>query len=583
MSQNDLIFLESNFNNWYKTRGQGLKKVQPWLYYCVEQFVKPFALSDEDILYGITDGTGDGGVDALFFLINRSQLVQEDTDVDPRSVSRVHLLIIQVKSNNGFAMTEIDKLFFFTDDFLNLSQPASAFVAKYNPRILEIMRTFKEKYLVISGSFPTVSVEYIYITKGDESDPDQNAKNSADRVIKKAREHLNKAECNFRFVNAQALLRQVSIRPPRDKVLVWFEQPMQLAEGYVGLVKLREFYEFIQDEEHDLADRIFESNVRGYQQSTPVNAQIEQSLKTRTKANFWLLNNGVTIIAAKAQNAGQRRLALADPQIVNGLQTSREIFNYFRNNTSVDEDRSLLVRVIETDDPVVRDAVIKATNSQNKMPQASLRATDPIHQKIEELFKQYDLFYDRRKGFYRDEGRPIHQIVSVTELVQAVVSILLQRPDDARARPGNYFKDDARYEAVFGEDKFPLPVYLKCVQLLKWVGAHVALLVPEKGDERNLKFYVLFYFSCIWTGELTPSADRLLNLTLSEEDAAPLLSDCIERVKKKYESLALKTDKDTLARGPDLLARLRTDIRRRLKQKSRRKPKALVLKASDIK
>lgn len=86
MSQNDLIVLDSNFNNWLKNRAQGLKKVQPWLYYCVEQFVKPFALSDEDIFYGITDGNGDGGVDALYFLINRSQLVQEDTEIDARSV-----------------------------------------------------------------------------------------------------------------------------------------------------------------------------------------------------------------------------------------------------------------------------------------------------------------------------------------------------------------------------------------------------------------------------------------------------------------------------------------------------------------
>lgn len=465
-------------------------------------------------------------------------------------------------------MTEIDKLFFFTDDFLDLSKPASSFAVKYNPRIIEIMRIFKEKYLLMSGAFPAVSVDYFYITKGDESVPDQNAKNSANKVIQKAKEHLNKADCNFHFVNAQRLLQQVSIRPPRDKTLVWFEAPMQLQEGYVGLVKLRDYYEFIQDEEGDLADRIFESNVRGYQQSTPVNAQIEQSLKSKTKANFWLLNNGVTIIAAKAQNAGQRRLNLADPQIVNGLQTSREIFNYFHDAQPASEERSILVRVIETDDPVVRDAVIKATNSQNKMPQASLRATDPIHQKIEELFKQYDLFYDRRKGFYRDEGRPIHQIVSVTELVQAVISILLQRPDDARARPGNYFKDDSKYESVFGEEKYPLPVYLKCVQLLKWIEDVIETLIADKGDERNLKFYILAYFCCMRTGELMPSAEKILNLTINPTDPG-LLIDCVERVSQKYKTLATNADKDTLARGPDLLARLRTEIRRRLAQKSR--------------
>jgi len=38
-----------------------------------------------------------------------------------------------------------------------------------------------------------------------------------------------------------------------------------------------------------------------------------------------------------------------------------------------------------------------------------------------------------RKGRHRDEGWPINRIIGIVETLQAVVSILLQRPDDARA------------------------------------------------------------------------------------------------------------------------------------------------------
>jgi hypothetical protein len=55
---------------------------------------------------------------------------------------------------------------------------------------------------------------------------------------------------------------------------------MQTEEGYVGLVKLRDYYSFLEDEPGVLAERIFESNVRGFQQHTPVNTQIRHSLET---------------------------------------------------------------------------------------------------------------------------------------------------------------------------------------------------------------------------------------------------------------------------------------------------------------
>jgi hypothetical protein len=63
MSQNDVIVLNANFATWQQ-RATGVK-VDPWLYYCIEQFVKQYGLSDEEIQYGITDGGSDGGADAI--------------------------------------------------------------------------------------------------------------------------------------------------------------------------------------------------------------------------------------------------------------------------------------------------------------------------------------------------------------------------------------------------------------------------------------------------------------------------------------------------------------------------------------
>lgn len=302
----------------------------------------------------------------------------------------------------------------------------------------------------------------------------------------------------------------------------------------------------------ELEDRILEANVRGYQQRTAVNRLIQETLLSDKGINFWLLNNGITIIASKAQNAGHLRLTLEDPQIVNGLQTSREVFNYFSDAGPKKDDRTILVKVIETPDAAVQDAVVRATNSQNPLPKASLRAHEPIHLKIEDLFRQYDLFYDRRKGFYKDKGKPISKIVSITELLQAIVSIILQRPNDARGRPSDYISIDEKYEQVFTEDKYPLSVYLICVLLMRRVTEFINSLDRERNEKLDIKFYVATLLACHLTQEARPSPDKLLRVNIGEIDES-LLNDSYQQVWRMYEELGRSS---SVARGPNLTKKL---------------------------
>ena len=127
-----------------------------------------------------------------------------------------------------------------------------------------------------------------------------------------------------------------------------------------------------------------------------------------------------------------KRLTLENPQIVNGHQTSVEIFEHFRS-TPGEEKRSVLVRVIEPSSEDSHQRIIRATNSQTSIPIAFLRATEEIHRNIEDYFKSNGFYYDRRKNSYSNEGKPRDKIVGVPTLAQAVMAILLGRPNDARA------------------------------------------------------------------------------------------------------------------------------------------------------
>jgi hypothetical protein len=144
MSQNDIVALEANYKNWKEDRAIGLAvEVDPFVYYCVEQFLKPYDVADEEILYGITDGGNDGGTDAVYFFVN-GVLVREDTKIDTKSDKpRVNVVIFQMKNSGGFSPIEINKLDLFTDDLLALSMPAKQFKVKYHSELIEIMQISK--------------------------------------------------------------------------------------------------------------------------------------------------------------------------------------------------------------------------------------------------------------------------------------------------------------------------------------------------------------------------------------------------------------------------------------------------------
>ena len=153
------------------------------------------------------------------------------------------------------------------------------------------------------------------------------------------------------------------------------------------LINIANYYKFITDSSGNLLKGIFESNVRDYQGNNSVNSCIANTLKNKNAEDFWWLNNGITILSDKITPITSKQLSIDNPEIVNGLQTSTEIYNYFSENKDKldSENRNVLVRFIVPDTEEVRDDIIFATNNQTNIPKSSLRVTDAIHLQIEML------------------------------------------------------------------------------------------------------------------------------------------------------------------------------------------------------
>lgn len=550
---NDQIILEQIIKERCADSGDELTVSEYFEIYTASEILKNYDLTYDDISYGIVGDGGDGGIDSIYTFINGEPL-KEDTPVNTnQKKNHIELIVIQSKTSASFKEDAITKFRESAQDLFNLANNPEDYATRYNTDLIDKVKLFRDSYSKLAKTFPKIEIRYFYATQGDDVHPNVSGK------VPKLQEDIVKmfggADFTFEFIGASELLEMTRNVPSTSRILEVAESPIGTTAGsYLCLVSLSKYYEFISDS-GSLARSIFESNVRDYQGSVVVNTGIRKTLENKDSENFWYLNNGVTIITPKAVMAG-KQLTIEDPQIVNGLQTSHEIYQYFSQlDNHEGDDRAVLVRVICEENEEARDRIIRATNSQTSIPPASLRSSDDIHRNIEDFLKSNGYFYDRKKNFYKNQGMPVSKIISISYMAQAMMAIMLLKPDSARARPSTLINSDVEYEKIFSLDK-PIDIYLKAIQIMKSVETYLKPENCEKELDRktvtNLKFYVAMVASIKISGSaegIEKKISALPNINVSKE----ILRDSLEKVLERYIELGAT---DQVAKGSALVAKL---------------------------
>lgn len=548
MSENDKIILDQILDQWRQERAPTASKSEFFELFVAEQTLKDHDLGYDELEAGIVDGPQDGGIDAMYVLVN-GEMALDDFDFAPLKKNvLIETVLIQAKTSESFGEGAIEKMTATAEDIFNLGKDLDSLHGVYSEALLAAAENFRRVFKGLAAKFPALKFRCVYATRGGEVHP--NVARKSEILGEKIRAAFSTADYGFEFLGAPALLALARRTPPAAYELALAETPISSAGevGYVCLVRMRDFDKFIRDENGELRRNLFEANVRDYQGPTSVNEEIAHSLREKSGEDFWWLNNGVTIIAGKATQSG-KALTLEDPQIVNGLQTSTEIFRYFSEANTDGDERNVLVRVIVPTKAESRDRVIKATNSQTTIPLASLRATDKIHRDIEEYLRPFGLCYDRRKNFHKNEGKPLEKIIGIPLMAQSVMAILLQRPDDARARPSSLLKEDADYAMVFSLD-LPIDVYRVCASIVKRVDSALREDANLDARERNnLRFYIAMRVAALAAGNSSPSAADLAEIDLNQIPDAEI-SDSLAAVKAAYDALG---GEDRVAKGSQLV------------------------------
>src|ERR1043165_2413489 len=91
---------------------------------------------------------------------------------------------------------------------------------------------------------------------------------------------------------------------------------------------------------------------------------------------------------------------LRSPQIINGCQSSMTLKKALEDGT-LRPDTSLLIRVVETQDPLLVDQITTATNSQNTVKIRDLRSNDSLQRTLKMSFLNLGWFYETKEGEYK--------------------------------------------------------------------------------------------------------------------------------------------------------------------------------------
>lgn len=463
-------------------------------HFAASQVLKDFNLSDEEIDNGNSGGGNDGGCDNLYVFLNDELVTIDQIErLNATKGSYLDFFILQSKTSTSFSEDALMKWKTVSENLLDLSNDLESFKNRYNETTIEYFGLFRKAISKLIRSQVRVRFFYYYITLGIEIHP--NVNNQANELKAIVKKYYPSSEVEVYFITVDQLIDMYNVDSETRVNLELVEQPISLSENeYISLVKLGTYFKFITDDNLFLRKTFFESNVRDYQGHNSVNSSIATTLEGEGKEDFWWLNNGVTILSTDIKLITNKSLQVVNPEIVNGLQTSREIYNYFseRSERINDDNRTILIRVICPESEESRDNIIFSTNNQTSIPKSSLRVTDTIHLQIEMYFKNRGLYYDRRKNYYKNQKKKAIDIISVSFLAQCLISLVLRKPDFARARPSTLLTDEETYKYLY-EDNQNLEAYYKAARIGRSVQKTLKAYPTMTNTEVNdILFYVIY-------------------------------------------------------------------------------------------
>lgn len=520
---NNKIILEGCIKLFKENNELDLPHNEVFELFALTQIHKDRNITFENIENSIVDGGNDGGIDSLMVFIDEEYVENLDDleNFNFTSKTKSRFIISQCKKENSFKEGPIDKLITTIPILFDLEKTETALLSRFNSDLVNqtlLLTDVWQKTAIGGGS---ITVDFIYTANASEIVVNNVFEQKVTQLISLSESCLSTSDISFTNYSSKELLDLYQKQKSNRLSIEFKDRPLSTdyddhGIGYIGTVKLGKYKEFLTSESNEIRDDLFESNIRHFQGLVDVNKKIRTTVENPSNEDFWWLNNGITIIAEEPKEVG-KTLSIENIQIVNGLQTSYSIYN--SHDKSEDDNRSVLVKVIINNNKETTDNIIASTNSQNPVSATLLRATEPIQRNLELFFLNENYYYDRRKNYYKNQGKPATKIFSIQYTAQSIQSIVFDEPHSARATPTSLLKKDLSYNKIFDSSR-NFKGYLNCCLINK--KTHNFWLKHQNSDERlktsNFKFHLSALIIKKFFNSQTVTFEQIVNLDLTQLD-----------------------------------------------------------------
>ena len=517
MAKSDIILIdgilkerlgENNIGN-QSLYGEELEKL------AIEQLLKDFDLSKEELESGHVDGKDDGGIDGIYTFVNGNIVTDIQNIVLPKRSCEITVYILTCKHADTFSQVVLNSEYATIAELFDLSK--TQYDGSYNAELLNSIKLFRSIFERTASYLDSLRFEFFYVSRGDTSSVGDNIVARSNQISEKISSLFSKCTCNYRFIGSSELLELYRNKPVYDIVLPYKEVISHEGECSIALCDIQDYFCFITDDNGELKKYLFDSNVRDYMGINSVNEDILESLVNKKNIDFWWLNNGITILSTSAVNIGGK-LKIQNVQIVNGLQTSHTIYKYMKNNGASD-GRCVMVKVITQNDAEIRDEIIRSTNNQTAIQSKSLYATDKIQRDIEDVMRSYGLYYERRLNYYANQGIDKKLIFDILYLAAGYVALVLKTPKKAINFKQKSFRNNLLYNTIFNPNS-SLVIWPKIAKIMRatdeYVMSHHSQYVNQGKALKRIRYYVSFIAVSRLFGNYNFSIDDIAKMDIDK-------------------------------------------------------------------
>jgi len=187
-------------------------------------------------------------------------------------------------------------------------------------------------------------------------------------------------------------------------------------------------------------DKLFSENIRGFLGYNKTNRKIKDTVNNPDESIYFpFLNNGITILCDEMQipsnpQAGQYIIPVSNPVIVNGLQTTKVIYDVYTTEKAKLDGVDITVRLYEAKNPGLINKITEATNTQTSINFKDKISNKDFQKYVKMLFENKGVAYISKRGeiFTNQLSKEMHESVTSEKVIKFWYATYYENPEIAK-------------------------------------------------------------------------------------------------------------------------------------------------------